>query len=32
MEILLYSLGDYMVLTVKKYLKIYTIRNMIMKE
>jgi hypothetical protein len=28
---LLYSLGDYMVLTVKKYFKMYTVTNMIMK-
>jgi hypothetical protein len=32
MIILLYSFGDYMILTVKKYLKIYIVRNMTMKQ
>jgi hypothetical protein len=33
MTTLLHSLGDYMVLTnTKKYLKIYTLRNTIMKQ
>jgi hypothetical protein len=32
MTTLLHSLGNYMVLTVKKYLKISTVRNIIMKQ
>jgi hypothetical protein len=32
MIILLHSLGDYMVQGIKIYLKIYTIRNRIMKQ
>jgi hypothetical protein len=31
MTTLLHSLSDYMILTVKTYLKLYTIRNRIMK-